>query len=27
VVGLSNVCSVDDHVCAVPLAVLHLANQ
>ncbi len=27
VAGLSNVCSVDDHVGAVPLAVLHLANQ
>ncbi len=25
--GLPNVCSMDDHVAAVPLAVLHLVNQ
>jgi hypothetical protein len=27
VAGLSVVCSVDDHVGAIPLAVLHLVNQ
>ncbi len=27
VAELSNICSMDDHMWAVPLAVLHLANQ